>query len=148
MGKTPILSLAAAAMLNAGTTFAAGKLVVSDAWIRTPPPNMSMLAGYATLRNAGDKPLTILGASSPAFGAASLHQTVSADGIERMRPLGTVRLVPGASVTLAPGGKHLMLMQPKHALAAGDKVTVHFNIGGSPGADAEFAVRDAAPDAH
>src|SRR5690349_20517172 len=46
---------------------AGGKLGVFDAWIRAAPPGATMMAGYATLKNGGDAPLTVLTVQSDAF---------------------------------------------------------------------------------
>ncbi|MGH8090766.1 MAG: copper chaperone PCu(A)C [Rudaea sp.] len=124
---------------------AAGKVVVENAWIRAAPPGATMLAGYATLRNTGDAPLVVTGASSVDFGDVSLHESVNENGVERMRPLGEVSIAPGASVVFAPGGKHFMLMDPKWAPNTGDSVKIHISTKAGPGVDADFMVRDAAP---
>jgi copper(I)-binding protein len=132
----------------ASVAHAAGRLVIEQAWIRTPPPGAMMLAGYARLRNAGDAPLVVVGASSAAFGAVSLHETVHADGVEHMRALAPLTIAPGAAVEFAPGGRHLMLMQPKQALGPGDRVPIHVEAQDGGGADAPFVVGDAAPAPH
>jgi copper(I)-binding protein len=121
---------------------AAGRLVVENAWIRAAPPGAMMLAGYATLRNGGDAPLTISAAQSDEFGDISLHQSVEENGVEHMRALGKFEIAAGASVQFAPGGKHFMLMQPKHELHIGDKVKIHISTSSGEGADAEFVVRE------
>jgi copper(I)-binding protein len=133
------------ALLACSNAIAAGHLTIEHAWIRTPPPGAMMLAGYATLRNDGDAPLTISGADSTAFGSVSLHQTVSDGGVERMRALGEFRLAPGESVTFAPGGKHLMLMRPQKDFAAGESAAIHMATTSGDGATATFVVGDAAP---
>ncbi|HST28503.1 MAG TPA: copper chaperone PCu(A)C [Rudaea sp.] len=124
--------------------FAAGHLVVENAWIRAAPAGAAMLAGYATLRNTGDVAFAVTDASSGEFGDVSLHESVNEHGVERMRPLGDVFVAPGASVVFAPGGKHFMLMDPKRALKTGDTVKIHISTMPGPGADVEFAVRDSA----
>lgn len=121
---------------------AAGRLVVEKAWIRAAPPGAAMLAGYATLENAGDAPLIVIGASSADFGDVSLHESFSEYGVERMRPLGDVSIAPGASVAFTPGGKHFMLMDGKRELRVGDAVKIHISTKTGPGADADFVVRD------
>jgi copper(I)-binding protein len=124
---------------------AAGKLVVEHAWIRAAPPGAAMLAGYATLKNAGDAPLVVTGASSADFGDVSLHESFSENGVERMRELGDVVVAPGASAIFAPGGKHFMLMDGRRELRTGDVVKIHIATKSGNGADADFALRDAAP---
>jgi len=124
---------------------AAGRLVVEKAWIRAAPPGAAMLAGYATLKNAGDAPLVVTGASSADFGDVSLHESFSENGVERMRPLGDVVIAPGASVAFAPGGKHFMLMDARRELKTGDLVKIHISTRPGPGADAQFSVRESTP---
>ena len=139
------IALAGTLACAGSNAFAAGHLLIEHAWIRTPPPGAMMLAGYATLRNDGDTPLTISGADSAAFGSVSLHQTLSEDGVERMRPLGEFALAPGESVAFAPGGKHLMLMRPQKDLAAGESVAIHVATTIGDGATATFVVANEAP---
>lgn len=131
----------------AGTAQAAGHLVVEQAWIRTAPPAAAMRAGYAILRNAGDAPLVVRGATSEAFGDASIHATSIENGMARMRELERIPLAAGESVTLEPGGKHLMLMRPVRELETGAKAAVRFEIEGGSSVQAEFVVRDAATSA-
>lgn len=139
--------LLSAALLPAAA-FAAGRLVVEDAWIRTAPPAAPMRAGYATLRNTGDAPLQIRGAHSAAFADVSLHATQIENGVARMRELDGLSLAPGESATLEPGGKHLMLMQPRGEFGAGAKVVVTFEIESGSSTDAEFSVREAPAPGH
>jgi copper(I)-binding protein len=110
----------------AGAAQAEGKLGVTDAWIRAAPPGATMLAGYASLANDGDGPVSILTVQSDAFRMTSLHETVVQEGVSKMREVHRIDLAPGQRVALAPGGKHLMLMQPRHEIAPGAKVEVVF----------------------
>jgi copper(I)-binding protein len=148
MQRIGTIALALLALTSGVAAHAAGRLVVGGAWIRTAPPGAMMLAGYATLRNAGDAPIRVRGASSDAFGAVSLHETVETGGVEHMRALGGIDIAPGDSVRLAPGGKHLMLMRPARELAAGARLEIHFDADSGNGTNAEFVVRDDAPGAH
>lgn len=110
----------------AGAAHAEGKLGVTDAWIRAAPPGASMLAGYATLKNDGDQPISILTVQSPGFRMTSLHETIVQEGVSKMREVHRIEIEPGATVSLAPGGKHLMLMHPRGEVGAGAKVEVVF----------------------
>jgi copper(I)-binding protein len=138
-----LLAGAVAANAQAGS-----RLVVEQAWIRAAPSAAKMLAGYATLRNEGDAPLTLTGADSADFGAVSMHASVAENGVERMRPLDRVDIAPGARVEFSPGGKHFMLMRPTHELKSGDKVKIHIATESGEGVTAEFSVLDDAPAAH
>src|SRR5512146_276138 len=122
-----------AAVLLASQAMAAGRLEVERAWIRSAPPGATMLAGYAVLHNSGDAPVIVHGASSPDFGAVSIHETIQVDAVERMQSVEQVEVAPGATVTFAPGGKHFMLMRPTHSLASGAAVTIHLDTNDSNG---------------
>lgn len=127
-------------LASASIAHAAGKLGVTDAWIRLAPPGTGMVAGYATLSNSGDEPVTVLTVQSDAFRMASLHETIDDKGVSKMREIHRLVVAPGATVTLEPGGKHLMLMQPRHDIVAGDKVEVMFLLGDGTRVETHFDV--------
>ena len=129
----------------AAPAFAAGKLEIRDAWIRSAPPNATMLAGYATLHNTGDAPITINTVKAQGFDDTSLHETVLVGDVSQMRSIGKLTIAPDDSVNFAPGGKHIMLMQPAKAPQPGDHVTITFGIVGGGDQSADFVIRDAAP---
>ena len=112
-----VLSFAAAA---AG----AQSLTAEHGWIRSAPPGAPVLAGYVRLSNPGETPLRVVEARSSAFEAIEIHETIEQDGVARMRPVGEIVILPGASVNLEPGGLHLMLMRPRRKLMLGDSVVV------------------------
>lgn len=97
-----------------------------DGWVRLLPANMPMTAGFGSIENPCPEPVEIVGVSSPAFGDVSLHETRIVDGVSRMQALPSLRIAAGDTATLAPSGLHLMLMQPRAPLQAGDKVAVDF----------------------
>lgn len=101
---------------------------VRDGWIRLGPMKMPMMAGFGRIENRCPKPVTIVGASSPAFADVSLHETRVVDGISRMRALPELRIAPDDAAVLKPGGMHLMLMQPRAPLKEGSRVVVEFTL--------------------
>ncbi|MEG3789424.1 copper chaperone PCu(A)C [Lysobacter sp. CCNWLW3] len=101
---------------------------VVDGWVRLPPAQMPMMAGFGRIENRCPTPITIVGVSSPAFGDSTLHETRIVDGISRMRALPELRIAPDGNATLKPGGMHLMLMQPHAPLKPGSKVVVEFAL--------------------
>lgn len=138
-----LVLFAGAALAVVGSAQAAGKLGVSDAWIRLAPPGASMMAGYATLTNDGDVPVTVLTVQSDAFRMASLHETIIDKGVSKMREIHRLVVAPGATLMLEPGGKHLMLMQPRHDIVAGDKVEVMFLLKDGERVETHFDARAA-----
>jgi periplasmic copper chaperone A len=141
------LGTAAAATLFvfAVTAHAQGKLGVFDAWIRAAPPGAQMLAGYATLKNTGDAPISVLTVQSEAFRQSSIHETIVERGVARMRELPRIDLAADASVTMKPGGAHLMLSDPRHPIAVGDKIEMVFLLADGTRVSTYFDV--VAPDA-
>jgi copper(I)-binding protein len=108
----------------AGMVQAAGSIMVKDAWIREAPPGAAASAGYMVLQNMDDKPRMLVGASCDDFGSVMLHRTVMQDGMAKMVHQKSIEIPPGGSVTFKPKDYHVMLMKPKHALKAGDKVDI------------------------
>lgn len=103
---------------------AGGPVMADNAWIREAPPGAAAMAGYMTLMNSADKPVILVGASSPAFAKVMLHRTVMDEGMAKMLHQKQIEIPAHGSVTFEPNGYHLMLMKPKQQLKAGDKVEV------------------------
>jgi periplasmic copper chaperone A len=140
------LFAAAATLLGAASSaHAEGKLSVYDAWIRQAPPGARMTAGYATLKNTGDAPVSILTVQSDAFRQSSIHETVVERDISKMRELPRIDLAPDTTVQLKPGGAHLMLSEPRHAIVVGEKVHMVFLLADGTRVETYFDV--VAPDA-
>ena len=141
-----IFTVALALLLFAsGLAHAEGKLGVYDAWIRAAPPGSRMLAGYATLKNTGDAPISVLTVQSDAFRQSSIHETVVERDVTRMRELPRIDLAPGVTIEMKPGGAHLMLMEPRHPIAVGAKVQIVFLLADGRRVETNFDV--VAPDA-
>lgn len=114
---------------------------VRDGWIRLLPGGMPMHAGFGRIDNACPAPVTITGASSPAYGSVELHETRTVDGVSRMRAVPELRIAPDDAAVLKPGGLHLMLMQPRAPLKPGSKVAIEFRLKDGGVLRGEFDVR-------
>lgn len=117
-------------------------LTVDDPWIRHLPGDRPM-AGYFVLDNKGDTDLELVGASSPAFGAVHIHETVEQDGSSTMRPVESVTVPAGGRVEFAPGGYHLMLMKRQKELQVDDQVPVILELGDGGDQSVVFTVKPA-----
>jgi hypothetical protein len=104
---------------SAGPSVSAAKV-----WIRQAPPGVSVLAGYFTLQDLTDKPLDLKSVSSPDFTSVEMHRSFVKDNQEQMEAVPSITLPAHGSVEFKPGSYHLMLMQPKKNLFAGDMVTL------------------------
>ena len=114
---------------------------VRDAWVRETPPGMTMMAGYMELRNNTSRPQVLLAASSSAFQGVMIHRTIVKDGMAGMVHLSQIELAPIANLIFAPGGYHLMLMNPKRTLRAGDPVVINLEFRGGLVLPVAFEVR-------
>ena len=101
---------------------------VSDAWIREPPPDSTVLAGYLTIHNHGANPVTISGVSGEDFSSIEIHRIVTEDGVSRMQRAGALEIPAGERFVLEPGGYHLMLFNPTRQLVAGDSVELMLTV--------------------
>lgn len=135
-------------LVLAGPVLAEGRLTVMDAWIRPAPAAMPMAAGYATLSNSGDAPLTVLAVQSDAFRMGALHDTVIENGVARMRKLHRLVIAPGETVELAPGGRHLMLMEAREDLPASGRIPVRFLLSDGRRVDTLFDIGEPDADDH
>ncbi len=106
---------------------------VLDPWVQAAPPQAKVLAAYLELRSTGTEARTLRGASSPAFERVEIHRTVIANQIARMEPVTQLEIAPGSSLRMQPGGLHLMLINPRQRLQAGDSVSLslQFKNGGT-----------------
>ena len=121
---------AALAPQPASASTAATAITVEHGWVRWLPAGLPA-AGYVVIRNGGGKPLELTGADSADYGMAMLHRSMRKDGKDTMQRVDAIAVPAHGSVALSPGGYHLMLMNPKHAIAPGDSVhlSLHFSDG-------------------
>lgn len=117
--KTPWIS----AMLLAAATAAGAQTTVKDAWIRGTVPQQRATGLFAQITSAQGGRLVSI--TSPAAGVAELHEMALDGNVMKMRALpGGLELPPGKLVELKPGGYHVMLLELKQPLNAGDQVPV------------------------
>jgi copper(I)-binding protein len=70
----------------------------------------------------------LIGAASPVAGVVEIHEMVMEGSVMRMRAVSAVDLPPGRSVELKPGGYHVMLMDLKRPLRAGERIPLELRI--------------------
>jgi copper(I)-binding protein len=131
-------ALAMSLLAHAAT--ACDGLSATGAWIREPPPVASVAAGYVSLKNTGDNPLSIEHIESDCCGSIMMHDNVNDGDRVRMVHLDSLRLAAGETVEFTPGAKHLMLMAPRKPLRDGDSLVLNFVCGDGTTTRVEFAV--------
>ena len=121
-------------------TPAYAQTTVKDAWVRGTVAEQKATGAFMQLSSAqGGK---LVSASSPAAGVVEIHQMVMEGNTMKMRALaGGLDLPAGKTVELKPGGYHVMLMDLKTTLKAGDTVDVTLVVEGKDGKKESIAVK-------
>lgn len=99
-------------------------VTVVDPWVKAADAGMT--AAFGTLRNTSGEDVRIVSATTSVAGRMELHEVgADAAGKKVMRPKEGGFVVPaGGTHTLAPGGDHLMFLDLKQPVRAGDSVAV------------------------
>lgn len=100
----------------------AANISVTDAWARTTVPGQKISGGYFQVTSDADARL--IGVSSAAVPRVEMHEMKMDGDVMRMREVKAIELPKGKTVSLEPGGFHLMLMNLKKPIAAGDLIPV------------------------
>lgn len=101
-----------------------GDLEIRHPWARPTRPGQPHAGGYLEVRNLGRTEDRLVGVKVPAQVAArgELHTMRMEDNVMRMRQVENMRIPAGGRIALQPGGDHLMLIDVRRPLAAGEKV--------------------------
>jgi copper(I)-binding protein len=124
-----------------------GSIHIGQPWARATPKGASTAAAYMTITNNGKTPDKVSCVSSDASAECQIHSMTMDNGVMVMRPVeGGLEIKPGETVTLKPGGFHMMLLNLKHPLEAGNdmKATLKFDTAGSVDVDYPIAAIGAA----
>ncbi|UUX58844.1 MULTISPECIES: copper chaperone PCu(A)C [Glutamicibacter] len=127
----------AASPSPAGTT-----IEVKDLWLKATQDDMS--SAFGTIENTGDRAVTITQVSSAVSGDTGLHETVANEsGAMVMREkTGGFTIEAHGKLELAPGANHLMIMDPKKPLKAGDEVALTLEFSDESSFDFTAPVKD------
>jgi copper(I)-binding protein len=123
-------------------TFKLGDLAVTSPWTRATPGGAKIAGGYLKITNNGASADRFVGAKSEPTDHVEIHEMSMTDGVMKMRPLPNgLEIKPGETVELKSGGYHLMFMDIKQPLKAGDtfKATLQFEKAGP--LEVNFSVR-------
>ena len=118
------------ALLTALLAFGAqAQTTVKDAWVRGTVANQKATGMYAQISSAGGGKL--VSAASPVAGVVEIHEMAMDGGVMKMRALPALDLPAGKTVELKPGGYHVMMMELKQELRAGETVPVTLVVEGA-----------------
>jgi copper(I)-binding protein len=112
--------LLSAALINGAAT--AQTVTVADAWVRATVAAQRATGAFLKLTVQGAD-ATLIAASSPVASVTQIHEMAMSEGVMRMREVtGGVPLKAGERFELKPGGYHIMMMDLKQPVKAGDRV--------------------------
>lgn len=118
-----------AAVLTLAALGAQAQTTVTEPWIRGTVPQQKATGLFASIQSA--KGGRLVAVSSPVAGVAEIHEMAMEGTMMKMRALPAgLDLPAGKAVVLSPGGYHVMLLDLKQLLKAGDTVPVTLVIEG------------------
>ena len=126
------LARIAAALLILGAASAIHAQVrVDGAWARATVPSQSATGAF--MRLTADKDVVLTGVSSPVARVVEVHEMSMDKDIMRMRAAGRVPLRAGQTIELKSGGLHIMMMDLKKQIKAGESVPLTLSFEAADG---------------
>lgn len=105
------------------------QVTVTEPWVRGTVSQQKATGAFMSLQSAQDARL--ISAKSPVAGVVEVHEMAMDKDIMKMRALTHgLELPAGKAVELKPGGYHIMLMDLKQPLKAGETVPLTLVIEG------------------
>lgn len=145
----PKASFLCAALIWASTSgqalshdFKVGSLELKHPWSAKAPAVAPVLGGYVTIVNSGTSDDRLLGGSTPIAERLEIHESSIVDGVARMRPAKDgIKIAAGSTVALEPGSAHIMLVNPNHRPAEGEKFKATLQFANAGHVEVEFVVQ-------
>ena len=97
-------------------------VTVSEPWVRATVAQQQATGAF--LRLSASQNARLVAASSPVAGLTEIHEMTVVNDVMRMRAIAGLDLPAAQAVELRPGGYHVMLMQLRQPLNAGERVAI------------------------
>lgn len=95
---------------------------VEEAWVRGTVATQKATGAFMRLTPSANARL--VEAKSPVAGVVEIHEMAMENDVMRMRQVPGLDLAAGRTLELKPGGYHVMLMDLKQPLKAGEQVPI------------------------
>jgi hypothetical protein len=118
--------LIAALVWAATGSIAWAQVSISSPWARSTVPGQMGTGAFMTI--VSKEGARLLGAASPVAGVVELHEMAMDNNVMKMRAIPGLELPAGREVQLKPGGYHVMLLDLKRPLKAGEKVQIELRL--------------------
>lgn len=145
MPNKPLPGLLLCLFLGQAAAAGDAAIEIEDAWIRSAPPNVAVMAAYLRLINHSDDTVKLIGVSSRQFENVEVHRSVMQDNIMHMEKMEPLLITGKQEISFEPGGFHLMLANPHRPLLTGDSAYFIFNFSNGEQLMTQAKVRDSAP---
>lgn len=122
------LSLLAAILVSASAN---AQVVVEQPWTRATMPAQKAGGAFMTLKS--DKPVSLVGASSPAAKMVEIHEMKMENNVMKMQAVPQLDVVPGKATELKPGSYHIMMIDLAKPFVAGETVPITLEFKGADG---------------
>jgi periplasmic copper chaperone A len=110
---------------------AQAQTTVKEPWVRATVAQQMATGAFMQLTSAQGGQL--VSASSPVAGVVEIHEMAMEGNVMKMRAVKELELPAGKAVQLKPGGLHVMLMDLKQQVKAGDSVPLTLIVQGKDG---------------
>ena len=129
-----------AALLASSLASAQAQTTVDEPWVRGTVAQQKSSGFFARITSArGGK---LVAVSSPVAGVVEIHEMKMEGDVMKMRALPDGLALPaGQAVELSPGGYHVMLMELKQSLNAGDTVAATLTVEDADGKREQIEVQ-------
>lgn len=116
-----------------------GSLQIENAYTRSTVPGQMAAGGFMKVENKGSVDL-LVSASSPVAGEVQLHEMSMEGNVMKMRQVKDIPVPAGGAIELKPGGMHLMFMNIKSPLVAGETIPVKLKFAKAGEVEVKFPV--------
>lgn len=143
------LAFGGAAVVAHAHGYTVGSIQIGHPYARATAPGQPTGGGYLKLHNQGGAD-RLLSASAAVSERVELHSMKMEGDVMRMRQVQAVDLPAGGTVELRPGGLHIMFVNLKAPLKAGDAfpMTLRFEHAGEVAVDVKVEAAGAGADGH
>jgi len=114
------------AVLLVAANVAHAQVEIKAAWARPAVSGQSATGAFMTL--TAQDGARLVGAASPVAGLVEIHEMTMEGSVMKMRAVAGLDLPAGRAVELKPGGYHVMLMDLKQPLKAGEKFRLELRL--------------------
>jgi len=101
---------------------AIAQITVTEPWVRGTVASQKVTGAFMKLETK--QPVSLISASSPVAGITEIHEMAMEKDVMKMRQIARLAVAPGKPAELKPGGYHVMLLDLKQPLKAGDSVPI------------------------